>query len=205
MKEEQLTVAILAGGDSTRFGGNKALAKFNGKPLLEHIIGIADHISSRVLVVVSENGHSEAIKEIAGSIEVVTDPDDAPKCALTGALTAFEFSERKNTLLLPVDAPLVSSALVSFLVQLIDGHGAIVPRWPNGFIEPLHSVYLTEHAYYHGMKLMDDGKKRMSELIRSLKNVLSVSTEVLKKFDPDLHTFVNFNTQDELKALDGNA
>jgi molybdopterin-guanine dinucleotide biosynthesis protein A len=53
MKDDELTVAILAGGNSTRFKSEKSLASFRGKPLISHMIDIAKKLSHGVLVVVS--------------------------------------------------------------------------------------------------------------------------------------------------------
>ena len=49
---------------------------------------------------------------------------------------------------------------------------------------------------------MDAGQHRMSDMLDALQNVLFVSTETLKQFDPDLNTFMNFNTPEELKTVE---
>jgi molybdopterin-guanine dinucleotide biosynthesis protein A len=50
----EITVAILAGGTSKRFGSEKVLATFHGKPLISHMLNIAHQISSTILVVISD-------------------------------------------------------------------------------------------------------------------------------------------------------
>ncbi len=194
-----ITVAILAGGTSKRFGSDKALAEFLGKPLISHMLGIASRISSNILIVASDEKQEGNLKPHVKKAMIVTDPEGEPKCALTGAITAFEYSETKHVLLLPVDSPLAEPELLKLLVHLKTGHGAVIPSWPSGYIEPLHSVYHAEHAYSHGLEVIESGLRRMQDLLDRLHHILYVSTETLKQFDPDLDTFVNFNTLQDLK------
>jgi molybdopterin-guanine dinucleotide biosynthesis protein A len=196
---EKATVAILAGGDSKRFGSEKALAEFHGRPLISHMVEIARKLSSEILIVVSDEKQEEILRTIVPDVQIVVDPPGEVKCALVGALTAFEYTNTKHVLLLPVDAPLANAELLRLLLSMCDGHGAIVPSWPSGYIEPLHSVYLAEHAYYHGLKVMEEGQHKMRDLLDRLQSVLYISTETLTQFDSDLRTFTNFNTPKELK------
>ncbi len=202
MTEPQLTVAILAGGDSRRFATDKALAPFRGQPLLQHMLSIAHQISPRVIVVVSTEDQAQRFKSLVGSTEIVSDPEGSDKSALTGALTAFEFSESTFTLLLPVDTPLANTALMKTLYDVRGAHSAIVPAWPEGFVEPLHAVYRTETAYARGLAIFEKGARKMQDLLNALPNVLYLSTLVLKKFDPELLTFANINTEQDLRRLE---
>jgi len=199
---EQVTVAILAGGTSKRFGSEKALAGFNGRPLVSHMVNIARKLSNEIMIVASDERQEEALREAVPDISIVVDPPGDVKCALVGALTAFEFTSTDHVLLLPVDSPLANSELLRLLMRMCEGHGAVVPSWPSGYIEPLHSVYLAEHAYYHGIQVMEEGKFRMRNLLEKLQSVLYISTETLKQFDTDLKTFTNFNTPKELKIAE---
>ena len=199
---KNITVAILAGGTSTRFGSEKALAEFQGKPLISYMLDIAQKISSTILVVVSNEEQEENLKPLVPTGQIVTDPEGEPKCALTGALSAFEHTETSHTLLLPVDTPLAEPGLLKMLTRLSPGHGAVVPSWPSGYIEPLHSVYLAEHAYILGLDVIENGLHKMSDLLDRIQNVLFVSTETLNQFDPELNSFMNFNTPQELKAAE---
>ncbi len=145
---------------------------------------------------------SEAVKEIIGETRIVVDPDESVRCALTGALTAFEHTDTPYTLLLPVDTPLANVQLLRAIYDLRAGHGAVVPSWPSGYIEPLHSVYLAEHAYSQGIRVSSEGRYRMRDLLDGLSNVMYVSTMVLKEIDPELHTFSNINTEADLRKLE---
>ena len=202
MSETILTVAILAGGSSGRFGSEKALARFHDRPLVTHMIEIAKHLSSETLVVVSSEMQREAIGAVITGENIVVDPEDSVGCALTGAVTAFEYTATEYVMLLPVDTPLASIPLLRSVADLGPGYGAVVPSWPSGYIEPLHATYLAEHAYNRGLEVIAKKKHRMSDLLDSLHNVMHISTEVLTMFDPNLDTFVNINTEQDLRKLE---
>ena len=187
-----ITVAILAGGTSKRFGSEKALAEFQGKPLISHMLNIASQVSTEVLVVVSNEDLHRRLRDFVPSRNIVSDPENQPRCALTGALTAFQFSKTYYTLLLPVDAPLSHPYLLNRLIYLSPGHDAVVPSWPSGFIEPLHAVYAANEVNEIGTSLIEDGKLRMSEFLGQLHDVLYVSTDTLSQYDSSLDSFTNF-------------
>jgi molybdopterin-guanine dinucleotide biosynthesis protein A len=199
---KDVTVAILAGGNSKRFGSEKALAIFREQPLISHVLDVARKVTNNILVVVSDDTQLKKIKSYVKIGRTVMDPEGSIKCALSGAITAYEHAGTEYTLLLPVDTPLARPNLLKMLIEMSPGHGAVVPSWPSGYIEPLHSVYMTEHAYYHGLKATGDGLYKMSNMLNHLQNVLYVSTEVLKQFDENLDTFKNFNTVSDLKAAE---
>ncbi|MFW9801535.1 MAG: molybdenum cofactor guanylyltransferase [Candidatus Thorarchaeota archaeon] len=202
MSDQDLTVAILAGGNSARFKSEKSLAKFRGRPLIVHMVAIAKKLSPQVMIVASSEEKREALEKHAKGVPIVVDPEDSVRCALTGAVTAFEYTETEYTQLLPVDTPLANVDLLKTIYQLRDSHGAVVPSWPSGYIEPLHSVYLAEHAYAAGIETAERKSYRMRDLLERLRNVLYISTLVLSEFDSDLVTFSNANTEKELRNLE---
>lgn len=202
MDFDDVTIAILVGGNSTRFGSEKSLALFKGKPLVTHMISKATSLSTNLLVVVSNDIQQKVLGEVIGDVDIATDIDDADQSALNGAVSAFEHSDTEYTMLLPVDTPLANEDLLRTILELRSGHGAVVPAWPNGYVEPLHSVYLTEHAYDKGLDVIESGKRRMQDLLDSLTNVLYIQTEILRMFDKHLQTFANVNTPNDLMRLE---
>jgi molybdopterin-guanine dinucleotide biosynthesis protein A len=202
MERDRLSIGILAGGESKRFRTDKALAKLGSKTLLEIMIEKGKALSDQVMIVVSSEIQKERLGKVIDIDSIIVDPENSPKCALTGTLTALEFSETEYTMVLPVDTPRVKIPVLRTLIDLVPGHGAVVPVWPNGYIEPLHVVYLSEHAYTCGLKLEDDKSLKMSDFLNCLTNVLYISTEVLKHQDSNLVTFTNINTERELTALE---
>jgi molybdopterin-guanine dinucleotide biosynthesis protein A len=121
---------------------------------------------------------------------------------LIGALTGFESAYGKYALLLPFDMPFVSREVVSLLFELCVGKAAVIPRWPNGQIEPLHSVYQTAMALEAAKSAVDEGKLNLRAMIEKMRGVRYVSTLVIQQLDPDFRTFFNINTPVDLKKAE---
>jgi molybdopterin-guanine dinucleotide biosynthesis protein A len=102
-------------------------------------------------------------------------------------------------LLLPFDSPFVSRDVVSLLFDLCLTKAAVIPRWPNGQIEPLHAVYLTNVALEAAKIAVDEGKLDVLSMIEKLRGVRYVSTLVIQQLDPEFRTFFNVNTPLDLK------
>lgn len=201
-KMEDICLAILCGGQSNRFRSNKSLAEFHEEPLISHMIGIARKISNSVFVVVSNNEQKQEIQPLIGNVPTVLDPKGYPSCPLTASLAAFKACQKQFCHLLPIDTPLLKPALVELVLKLHNKHDAVVPRWSSGYIEPLHSLYNTASAIPAAKKLLASRSLKMRNLVNALEDVLFISVEILRKADPDLDSFKNANTREELRQLE---
>ena len=193
---------IIAGGFSSAFGQNKATLEFNGKSLIRHVVDAVGSIVDEVIVV-SKN--EEQADKCAALLEpsvrfVVGDRDN--EGILGDALAGFAWSNEKYSLLLSSDSPLVSLNVVDLLFELCHGKTAVVPRWPDQRIEPLHSVYHTKSALKAGQMAIDDSCLDMDSLIGNLGGVRYISTLAIQEFDPELKTFFTVNTPLDLKMAE---
>ncbi|MFO7835628.1 MAG: molybdenum cofactor guanylyltransferase [Candidatus Thorarchaeota archaeon] len=196
--ESDTCLAILSGGQSNRFHSNKSLARFHQNPLISHMVELAQKISNSVFVVVSNDKQKQQIQPLINNIPVVLDSDGYPGCPLTAALAAFTSCEEQFCQLLPVDTPLLKPPLIELILGLRNNHDAVVPLWPSGYIEPLHSIYKTTSAASKAKRLLDSQSLKMRDLVNALEDVLFVSVEILKQVDPSLDSFKNANTREEL-------
>lgn len=194
-------VIILAGGLSSRFGQDKCMKELCGKPLIAHVLDRVAKLANELIVVVaSENQRNKLPHAVHIGTRVVVDKycDHSP---LVGALTGFESAQSDLGLLLPCDAALVSKDIASLLLDLCAGRNAVVPRWPDGKIEPLQAAYNVKHAAIAAESALKEGKRDMQGMISHLRGIRYVSTLVLQQYDPTLDTFLNINTvQDWKKA-----
>jgi len=99
---------ILAGGQSSRMGRDKALLQLNGQSLLQHMQQLALD-SGAVEVLVSRN--------LPGFIADNT-PQQGP---LAGILAALQHCSGSQLLVLPVDTPLLTVTSVQRLLQHANG------------------------------------------------------------------------------------
>ena len=198
----QSSAVILAGGFSRRFGQDKALVVLTGKPLILHVIDRVSEVVDEVLVVVSSETQKNTFETILEKkATLVIDKDDS-QSPLVGAITGFEMSNAKYSLLLPCDTPLVSTQIIQFLLDMGANKSAAIPRWPNGYIEPLQAVYRTESALTAARSALKQGRLNMKSMIDNLRGVRYVSTMVLDQLEPDLLTFFNVNTPEDLKKAE---
>jgi len=193
---------ILAGGFSSRFGQDKGLLQFANKPLIGHVLDAIGTLVDEKMVVASSKVQAENYVKVLGSdVNVFIDMDDA-QSPLVGALTGFKEAHGRYALLLSCDTPFVSRDVVSLLFELCINRNAVVPRWPNGYTEPLQAVYCAKPAYEASKNSLSEGKLNMQSMVDRLRGVRYVSTLVLQQLDPGLRTFFNVNTLLDLKRAE---
>jgi molybdopterin-guanine dinucleotide biosynthesis protein A len=193
---------ILAGGLSKRFGYDKCLIHLASKPLVLYTIDRISNVVDNIVVVVGSNSQKETFIDLLKlKAEVFLDKQDV-QSPVIGALTGFENINSDYSLLLPCDTPFVSKHVASLLLDLCVGKGAAIPRWPNGYIEPLQSAYHVKSVIKAAQKALDEGKLNLSSMINNIRGVRYVSTMVLQEFDSELLTFFNINTPADLKRAE---
>ena len=190
---------ILAGGVSSRFGQDKGLLQLANKPLIKHVLDAISTLVDEKMVVASSKVQAENYAKVLGSdVNVLIDVDDGHG-PLVGALTGFKEAHERYALLLSCDTPFVSRDVVSLLFEMCINRNAVIPRWPNGYIEPLQAVYCTKPAYEAAKNALSEGKLNMQSMVDRLRGVRYVSTLVLEQLDLELRTFFNINTLLDLR------
>jgi len=107
---DDVTVFVLAGGQSTRMGRDKALLLLGGRTLLERALALAHGISPRVVVLGSREKYAATGERI---IE-----DEFPGCGpLAGIHAALGTSETDLNLILSVDMPFVPLKFFTYLLE----------------------------------------------------------------------------------------
>jgi len=193
---------ILAGGFSKRFGRDKGLIELAGKPLIIHVLDRVSKVVNETLVVVSSEDQRDAFTTLTRSkTKVVTDKYSL-RSPIVGALTGFEKALGEYSLLLPCDTPFVSKEIASLLLDLCVGRSAVIPRWPNRYIEPLHAAYHTKSALNASETAYKEKKLDLRSMIANLGGVRYISTLVFQQIDPKLMTLFNVNTPEDLRKAE---
>lgn len=174
---------------------------FLGKPLIHHIIHRIESLFDEVIVVLRNDEQRNIFStKLSPSIKLVIDERDI-NSPLVGALTGFKFASGEYSLLTACDTPLISFEVISFLLSQAQNYDAVIARWPNGYVEPLQAVYRTQKALQSSMQALNEGKLRMRDMIVHLNNPRFITTETIRKLDPQLKTFYNINTFADLVRL----
>lgn len=193
---------VLAGGSSTRLGQDKGLLLLANRPLVRHVLDAVNGLVKEAIVVVSSRVQARNYAKCAGpDVRVLVDASNV-QTPLVGALTGFKSVEEEYSLVLSCDVPLVSKNVLSLLLDLSTNKSAAIPRWPNGCIEPLQSVYCTKLAEEAAQGALKEGRLNMQAMIDRLRGIRFVSTLVLEQLDPGLRTFFNVNTLLDLKKAE---
>jgi molybdopterin-guanine dinucleotide biosynthesis protein A len=190
---------VLAGGFPSRFSQDKGVLEFAGKPLIRHVVDAVRRFVDEVIVVVESQEQRAKYTAIASAdVRFVFDSCE-PNNPLSGALAGFEVAQGKYVLLLPFDLPFVSADVVGLLFDLCIGKAAVVPRWTDGRIEPLHAVYQTEMALAAAQSAVNEEQVDLQAMFERMRGVRYVSTLVIQQLDPDFRTFFKINTPVDLK------
>ncbi|ANF22951.1 molybdenum cofactor guanylyltransferase MobA [Thermococcus piezophilus] len=129
--------AVLAGGQGRRFGGDKLLFRIDGKPLIAYAIEsleAARGIDEVVIVASPKNaGNMEKL-----GYEVIV--DGLMVGPIGGIYTALSLGD---AFVVAGDMPLIVTEFVDYIIHEFrkSGKAVCVPRWSNGYLEPLHATY----------------------------------------------------------------
>lgn len=195
-------VAILCGGKSVRMGTDKGLVPLCGKPMLLYVLETCEEVFSEIFVVLGSNINKSYEELIGNRASILIDKFPEVNSPLNGAYTAFENCKQKYLYLLSCDIPFLNTEVLKLMREIITTENAVVPRWPNGYIEPLHAIYRAKPSLEATQKTLSENLMDMRSMIKNLRSVLYLSTLVIEKLDPKLETFFNVNTVSELKKAE---
>lgn len=119
--------AILAGGESRRFGADKAMADLAGAPMIARV---AEILRGDALAVV---GHPHAAA-LLGAADL-RDPEDAVRGPLAGVLAALEWAGALGAdwlMTVPCDTPLLPPATHQRLIAAAEAAGASAAHAQTG-------------------------------------------------------------------------
>jgi len=190
---------VLAGGQSRRMRRDKALVLFRGRTLLEHALATARALDSAARIVGPYVRYGHLAECIADEF-----PGQGP---LAGIHAALCHSEAELNVVLAVDTPLVTPALLRFLVLRATASAAVavVPsvRDEKGRerLHPLCGVYRRVFAGAAEVALRD-GRNQIEPVLRAMP-LLVVSEAELNEHGFSAAQLRNLNTPEDFAALQG--
>jgi len=185
------TGIILAGGQSRRFGSQKAFATREGKYFYQYSIdALHPFTSSNYLV-----AHQE-IKSNFQSIKDITVIEDADAFKgygpLAGIYSVMAIQNAEWFLVLPIDSPFITTKTIEKLLSHIhDGYDAVVPVI-NKKQQPLIAVY--------NKRIQKNIYQALCQKELSMQRFLQqINVKFVEDFDKQ--HFININFQDDYTAF----
>jgi molybdopterin-guanine dinucleotide biosynthesis protein A len=187
------SVAILAGGQSSRMGTDKSFVEVQGMPIIEHLIRRVSRLDRRETFLVTNN--PDAYMHLG--LRMVQDVLSG-KGSLGGIYTALYHSETTYTLVLACDMPFVSRPLLRYMIELCKPatHDVIVPR-VEGRPQGLHAIY-SKTCLGPILARLETNQNRVISFYDEV-DVRYIDEPEYRRFDPDRLSFSNVNTPEDLQ------
>lgn len=182
---------VLAGGRSTRFGSDKALARLNGATLIEHARGKLAAIVSAIAINAPAGSTIAAFAAEKGW-PVVSDHPGAPPSPLSGVRAGLAWAAAQGARFLataPCDAPLMPGDLFTRLAAAIGDAPAACARTPGG-LHPLAALWRVDLLVHVDAAL---GQQRHKPIRALVADWHAVCVDF-----PDDAPFANVNTPEDL-------
>ncbi len=189
---EDLAVAVLAGGRSSRFGTDKRAARLRGCTLLERALRTAREVSPHVLLSLAAGAPGTATEGATPVFDAT--PDAGP---LGGIVAVLRATTVRRVVFLPVDMPGVTAALLRALAARRDG------RWValrDGDREhPLPCC--VDREILPGLeKALQEGRRTLRDATQPSGMTFVPLSDLAGPTDA-LALLANVNTRDDLDAL----
>lgn len=187
-----LSVAIIAGGKSTRMGRDKAFVPLAGRHLIEHVIERSAGLGQSETLLITNQAAQYAHLGLPMHRDVHPN-----KGSLGGIYTALTHAQNPDVLVLACDMPFIETALLRFMAaQIRHDIDIVVPR-VAGYPQGLHAIYkksclppIAAQLAAHRLKII-----RFYSQVR----VRYLDEADYADYDPTARSFTNLNTPAELQ------
>ena len=186
---DDISAFVLAGGKSVRFGSDKMLYPYRGRPLISHVTGILTEQFAFVGLL-ADDGEKFSFLNLPVYPDIVKDAGPAG-----GLFTALSRAETEYVFLVSGDMPELCPGIISYMASLAGEHDVIIPF--------LYGEYEATHALYRRTlrapleNLLSTGRKRIVHLFDSL-SVRKVLMHEMEHLGNLHRAFRNINTPGDL-------
>lgn len=190
MTPPNLTIAILAGGQSSRMGTDKSFVLFEGRPMIEvvrdQVAALGDEL---ILITNKPDAYAHLGLPMFGDVY----PDHG---SLGGIFTAVYHAGHPHTLVVACDMPWLNRPLLQHMISLRHTADVVVPRWQK-HPEPLHAIY--SKACLAAIEANLKAQRLKIAGFFDQVRVHFVERETIARFDPRGRSFANVNTPQDLQ------
>lgn len=195
--KKDLSIAIQAGGKSSRMGHDKAVLELGGLSMIQRVALQVSDLADEIFVVSNDPAGLENL-----GFPIIADLLPV-RGALSGFYTAFATAKTGFVAMLACDMPFASNAIFARCLEVILETGAdvVMPKSGETLFEPLHAVYRCEPCKQAVFAAIEMGQHRLISWLEHVK-VVFLEPEECNRLDPSGLAFFNLNTQEDfMKAL----
>ena len=212
-KSKDLAIIILIGGKSKRFGSDKGIYEYNGKPLISYQLETLCRFDNDIFLVANSVRQVQKylnkidLEKIVAFIidEKEGSSDKDLRTPMIGLFSAFKELDKlgyKKVLALSCDTPLIKKEVIEYLIGNCKSFDSCIPQWSNGFLEPLFAIYPVKKAIKTAKNSIKNQSYKLSNLLHFTWEIKYIPIEkFIKPLDEDLITFLNINEKLDLVKL----
>lgn len=182
-----VSVAILTGGKSKRFGSNKLVFEVDGRKLVHRVHDKVHDFSDDVFF------QGNSVENLESSKDDVVEG----RGPLGGVYSALKNSRFEKTIVLAGDLPHVDTRIFDELSRKADAD-LVVPRWRNGHREPLCALY-SRALVPLIERMLQNGDMKISHLFDQVERIEWIDIDdLIESGRLDENCFRNLNRQQDL-------
>jgi len=212
-KTKSIAFVILIGGRSHRFGSDKGLFQFLGKPLIQYQIEVLSQYKHDIFIVSYSQDQIQKYVEnldyrmitafILDERELIQDINiRAPMIGMYSAFKELNKLEYESAFFLSCDMPLIKSEIINLLLNQSKGHDCCIPIWKNQYIEPLFAIYPVKKGFQRTKNSLRSKRFKLLNLLDNNWKIKYISIEnEIQPLDKKLLTFTNINKPDDIEKL----
>lgn len=185
------TLAILAGGKSSRMGKDKAFLYYKEKTFIENIIGAGSDFSEKIIVANNEIKYKDFNTKVYSDIYLEKGP-------LGGIHSALKNAKYDKVLCIACDMPLMSTKVLNAIGSINENYEVIVPEI-NNRLQPMCAIY-SKSLLPKIEKAINNGEYKLQKFVLST-NYKIIDNKAYKALSEE--SFLNINTEIEYKELEG--
>lgn len=185
------TAIILAGGKSSRMNSyeDKSMLRLNGKSLIDIVSSKLKRVVGDNIIIVGPPEKYLSYRQVVPDLFYQNGP-------LAGIYSGLRASPSQYNIVVGCDMPFLEVKLLQYMIEDINSHDIVIPRYNNGYIEPLCAVYNKRC-----LEIIERNLKENNFSIRAIfphLKVKFIEDKDIKKYDPKFHSFFNINYKKDI-------
>jgi molybdenum cofactor guanylyltransferase len=160
---KQIAGAVLAGGESRRFGSPKAFAKREGKYFFQFAVNALSSLVQEIYIV-SHPSLVPRFQQVTDQKVMIDEEVYRGQGPLAGIYTVMKRTDTEWVFVLPCDMPYIRTSTVAKMMEYIDEQFDIIVSAHFGRIQPLVGIY-HRRTVEHIEQLLKAKNNRMMSLL----------------------------------------